>query len=67
MPMTESAAPAVLAGQAHRNAFEQERTEGKRLGKSPIVRAASFVYLALPINRDPLHFRQDVEIVRHSR
>ena len=67
VPMAEGPAPAVLARQAHRHALEQERTEGERLGKSPVVGSAGFVNVALPVDRDPFHFRQDVEIVRHAR
>src|SRR5271163_1995159 len=35
VPLAEGAAPAVLAGKAHRRPFQQERAERQRLGEGP--------------------------------
>ena len=32
VPMAESAAPAVLPGQTHRNSLQQQRSKGQRFG-----------------------------------
>ena len=38
--LAEGASAAILTREPHRSALQQERAEGKRLGESPVVRAA---------------------------
>src|SRR6516165_5182635 len=46
MALREGAALAVLAGESHRMALEQERAEGERLGRRPVEPAAGLDRLA---------------------
>src|SRR5439155_20013995 len=67
MTLAKGSAPAVLAGQSHRNIFQQQRPKCERFGKSPIVRTALLKNLAAPIDQRPFHFWQNVEPFRNAR
>src|ERR1051326_7871681 len=67
MTRAESAAPAVLTREAHRRAFEKERSKGERFGVMPFVGTARFKNFTPSIQHILLNFRDDFEVFRHAR
>ena len=64
MALREGAALAVLAGQPHRRAFEQERAEGERLAGRPVDAHAGLDRLGAGIE-ETLDGAVDMEALRH--
>ena len=64
MALREGAALAVLAGQPHRMAFEQQRAEGERLGGRPVDALAGLDRLGARVE-EALDGAVDVEALRH--
>src|SRR5207245_4450781 len=63
VPLVESAAAAVLAGETHRCSLLQERAEGERFGHPPVDRPRAAPHLE-PLLEPPFHLGMNVETVR---
>src|ERR1051325_3193829 len=48
MPLTECAAPGVLAAQTHARTFERERSKGNRFSEGPIYGHTSLAHFRAP-------------------
>src|SRR5207244_13591222 len=66
MALRERAALGVLAGKPHRTAFEQQGTEGERLGRCPIDAFAGLDRLAAVVD-ETLQGPVQVETLRYRR
>src|SRR5579883_3619847 len=66
MPLRERAALGVLAGQADRMTFNEERAEGERFSGGPINSSAGLDGLAAGVEK-PLDRAVDMEGLRHGR
>ena len=66
VPLAEGPATAVLSGQTHGCALDEERAEGERLGKRPVIGSAIAQDFEPAVDKHAAHFGQNVKTVRHT-